>query len=250
MCCSARSPSRRDEDQDRPVVSKRARARRTCRTRPRVAQKIPIAPGLKLKSTYTDALSYVNPDTHRVHTSHALAATTTGRLSPPSRTCKISRSAPRRAARSGVLSWRRRGCSSPPPIFADRAAIAGRDREHRGAQAGVPRRPRFHAMTASEMFGVPVKGMPGKSAGAPGDQFRIIYAFRRSGSPTSSASRAEPAPTSRNISSASRASATTWRKPKRSAKRTATCSRCSAAVPLSRHCQFQPRSAPSTNAPR
>ena len=36
----------------------------------------------KLNSTYTDALpGYVNPETHRVHTTYALAATTTGRLS-------------------------------------------------------------------------------------------------------------------------------------------------------------------------
>ena len=36
----------------------------------------------KLRSTYTEALpTYVNPVTHRVHTSYALAATSTGRLS-------------------------------------------------------------------------------------------------------------------------------------------------------------------------
>src|SRR5450432_4696369 len=36
----------------------------------------------KLKSTYTDALpTFVNPQTKRVHTSYALAATPTGRLS-------------------------------------------------------------------------------------------------------------------------------------------------------------------------
>src|SRR3984893_15415875 len=36
----------------------------------------------KLKSTYTDALpTYVHPQTHRVHTTYALAAPSTGRLS-------------------------------------------------------------------------------------------------------------------------------------------------------------------------
>ena len=36
----------------------------------------------KLRSTYTDALpDFINPDTGRVHTSYALASTSTGRLS-------------------------------------------------------------------------------------------------------------------------------------------------------------------------
>src|SRR4029453_4723708 len=40
----------------------------------------------KLKSPYTDALpTYVHPQTHRVHTTYALGATTTGRLSATER---------------------------------------------------------------------------------------------------------------------------------------------------------------------
>ncbi len=87
----------------------------------------------KLHSTYTDALpGYVNPQTHRLHTSYALAATTTGRLSSsepnlqniPIRTeegRKIRRAfvaAPGLQARLGRL-------------FADRAAPARRHRGYR-----------------------------------------------------------------------------------------------------------------------
>ena len=66
----------------------------------------------KLKSTYADALpTYVNPTTGRVHTSFALAATTTGRLSSSNRISRIFRSVQKRAARSGALSLRQRAIS-------------------------------------------------------------------------------------------------------------------------------------------
>ena len=96
----------------------------------------------------------------------------------------------------------------------------------------------IHAMTASEMFGVPVEGHAERSAPPrQGDQFR--HHLRHLGvraAPTSSASRARrPAPTSRNISSAFPASATTWTRPARLLPRpTAMSRRCSAANAITR----------------
>ena len=62
----------------------------------------------KLRSTYTEALpTYVNPTTHRVHTSYALAATSApAGCRRRSRICRTSRCAPRRAARSAAPSSR------------------------------------------------------------------------------------------------------------------------------------------------
>jgi DNA polymerase I len=71
----------------------------------------------------------------------------------------------------------------------------------------------IHAMTASEMFGVPVEGHARWCAAAPRRSISASStASPPSASPTSSASRASEAkaPISRPISSASPASATTW----------------------------------------
>jgi DNA polymerase-1 len=58
----------------------------------------------KLKSTYTDALpEYVHPQTHRVHTTYALARPPPAGCRRTSRTCRTSRFAPRTAARSAAL---------------------------------------------------------------------------------------------------------------------------------------------------
>ena len=73
----------------------------------------------KLRSTYTDSLpAHVNPETGRIHTSYALASPRRVAWHPPTRTCRISRSAPRKAARSARLSSPSAGTSSFPPTTA------------------------------------------------------------------------------------------------------------------------------------
>jgi 5'-3' exonuclease len=97
----------------------------------------------KLKSTYTDALpGYVHPETKRVHTSYALAATTTGRLSSSSRTCRTSRSAPLKAARSAPPSSPTRATSCLGRLQPDRTARARPCRRYPATAAGLCRRHR------------------------------------------------------------------------------------------------------------
>ncbi|HEY7670396.1 MAG TPA: DNA polymerase I, partial [Hyphomicrobium sp.] len=115
----------------------------------------------KLKSTYTDALpTYIHPETGRVHTSYALAATTTGRLSSlePNLQNIPVRTSEGRAIRKAFVPDKGKRL-----ISADYSQIELRVLAH---MADTPTlRQAFadgldiHAMTASEMFGVPIEGM-------------------------------------------------------------------------------------------
>jgi DNA polymerase-1 len=132
----------------------------------------------KLKSTYTDALpAYIHPETGRVHTSYALAATTTGRLSSqdPNLQNIPVRTQEGRAIRKAFVAEKGKKL-----ISADYSQIELRVLAH---MADTPTlRQAFadgldiHAITASEMFGVPIEGMdPGIRRKAKAINFGIIY---------------------------------------------------------------------------
>ncbi|WP_439544495.1 DNA polymerase I [Hyphomicrobium sp.] len=116
----------------------------------------------KLLSTYTDALpGYVNAETGRIHTSYALASTTTGRLAsydPNLQNIPI-RTKEGRAIRTAFVAE-----TGNVLVSADYSQIELRVLAH---IADIPQLKRafaegldIHAMTASEMFGVPVLDMP------------------------------------------------------------------------------------------
>ncbi len=115
----------------------------------------------KLRSTYTDALpNFINPTTGRVHTSYAMAATSTGRLSssdPNLQNIPVRTEEGRRIRTAFIAP------QGSKLISADYSQIELRVLAH---VADIPQLKKafadgldIHAMTASEMFGVPIKGM-------------------------------------------------------------------------------------------
>jgi DNA polymerase-1 len=132
----------------------------------------------KLKGTYTDALAgAVAPRTGRVHTSFALASTTTGRLSsndPNLQNIPVRTEEGRKIRKAFIAE------PGHVLISADYSQIELRLLAHIG---DIPQLRRaflegldIHASTASEMFGVPVEGMPAETRRrAKAINFGIIY---------------------------------------------------------------------------
>jgi DNA polymerase I len=132
----------------------------------------------KLRSTYTDALpEFINPKTGRVHTSYAMASTSTGRLSstdPNLQNIPVRTDDGRRIRTAFVAP------AGHKLISADYSQIELRVLAH---VADIPQLKKafadgldIHAMTASEMFGVPIEGMDSSvRRRAKAINFGIIY---------------------------------------------------------------------------
>ena len=144
-----------------------------------IAKKVLDWRGLaKLRGTYTDALpGFINPKTGRVHTSYAMASTSTGRLAstdPNLQNIPIRTEEGRRIRQAFIAA------KGMKLISADYSQIELRLLAH---IADIPQLKKafadnldIHAMTASEIFGVPVKDMPAEvRRRAKAINFGIVY---------------------------------------------------------------------------
>ncbi|MDB5739367.1 MAG: polymerase [Alphaproteobacteria bacterium] len=144
-----------------------------------IAKKVLEWRGLaKLRGTYTDALpTYINKQTGRVHTSYAMASTTTGRLAstdPNLQNIPVRTEEGRRIRQAFIAQ------PGHKLISADYSQIELRLLAH---IANIPELKQafaegldIHAMTASEIFGVPVKDMPAEvRRRAKAINFGIVY---------------------------------------------------------------------------
>ena len=132
----------------------------------------------KLKSTYTDALvEQINPETGRVHTCFAMAIASTGRLSstdPNLQNIPIRTEEGRKIRHAFVAAPGTRLVSLDYSQIELRllAHVADIPALKKAFSEGID----IHALTASEMFGVPVEGMdPMVRRRAKAINFGIIY---------------------------------------------------------------------------
>jgi DNA polymerase-1 len=132
----------------------------------------------KLKGTYTDALpGHINAETGRVHTSFSLAATTTGRLAstdPNLQNIPIRTEEGRRIREAFVADQGNVLLSLDYSQIELRilACVADIPELKAAFRDGLD----IHAMTASEMFGVPIEGMdPMIRRQAKAINFGVIY---------------------------------------------------------------------------
>jgi DNA polymerase-1 len=132
----------------------------------------------KLKSTYTDALqAQINPETGRVHTAYAMAGAATGRLAstdPNLQNIPVRTEEGRRIRRAFVAE------PGHKLLSADYSQIELRVLAHIADIASLKEAFRdgldIHALTASQVFDVPIEGMdPMVRRSAKAINFGIIY---------------------------------------------------------------------------